>query len=154
MLLLLNVFLKVRAVYFKADSTISFFFQSSACSAGAPPTFIYSTINFLGVEGTFLDEIGPSKVVWCYFCFAGTVGAFSQLLKCYSKLLVQLNFLPQWEHLSFLMGGSQLYCLSAASLKKNLVHLLHLCLVLSVKHSIDCSVYFISLSVAVNVAST
>ena len=31
LLLLLNVFLKVRAVYFKADSTISSAFQCSAC---------------------------------------------------------------------------------------------------------------------------
>ena len=37
LLLLLNVFLKVRSMYFKADSSILGDFQCSACSAGAPP---------------------------------------------------------------------------------------------------------------------
>ena len=46
LLLLLNAFLKVRAVYFKADSLISLAFQCSACSAGAPPTWTSSAINF------------------------------------------------------------------------------------------------------------
>ena len=58
LLLLLNAFLKVRAVYFKADSTISGAFQCSACSAGAPPTCTSSTINFLGVERPFSNEVG------------------------------------------------------------------------------------------------
>ena len=61
LLLLLNVFLKVRAVYFKAESTISGAFQCSACSAGAPPTCTSSTISFLGVEDPFLDEVVPSR---------------------------------------------------------------------------------------------
>ena len=52
LLLLLNALLKARAVYFKADSTISGTFQCSACSAGAPPTCTSSTIN-LGVDGPF-----------------------------------------------------------------------------------------------------
>ena len=63
LLLVLNVFLKVRAVYFKVDSTISDAFQCSTCSAGALPTCTSSTINFLGVEGPFLHEVGPSRVV-------------------------------------------------------------------------------------------
>ena len=152
LLLLLNVFLKVRAVYFKVGFTISDTFQSSACSAGAPPTCTSSTINFLVVEGPFSVEVGPSRAVWRYFCLEGSVGAFSQFLKCFSKLLARLMVLPQWGHFSFLMGGSQWCCLSAASLEKNLVHLLHLCLVLSIKYSIGCSIYRTSSSVAVNMA--
>ena len=57
LLLLLNAFLKVRAVYFKADSTISGAFQCSACSAGAQPTCTFFTINFLGVEGPFSNAV-------------------------------------------------------------------------------------------------
>ena len=71
LLLLLNVFLKVRAVYFDAESTISGAFQCSVCSAGAPPTCTFSTINFfsveginfLGVEGPFSNEVGLSRIV-------------------------------------------------------------------------------------------
>ena len=63
LLLLLNAFLKVRAVYFKADSTVSGVFQCSTCSAGAPPTCTSSIINFLGGEGPFSTEFGPSIVV-------------------------------------------------------------------------------------------
>ena len=50
LLLLLNVFLKVRAVYFKADSTVSGISQSSACSGGAPRTYTFFTIKFLGLH--------------------------------------------------------------------------------------------------------
>ena len=119
-----NVFLKVRAVYFKADSTISGAFQCSACLVGAPPACTSSTIDFLGVEGPFLNEVDPSRVVWRNCHLAGCAGAFSQLRKCFSKLLARLMALPQWEHLSFLMGGSQWCCLSAALLKKNLCSVL------------------------------
>ena len=63
LLLLLNAFLKVKAVYFKVDSTISGAFQCSACSAGAAPTWTSSTISFLGVEGPFSNVVGPSRVV-------------------------------------------------------------------------------------------
>ena len=129
LLLLLNVFLKVRAVYFRMDSTISGVFQYSVRSAGTPPTCTSSTINFLGVEGPFLGEVNPSRAVWCIYCLAGCVGAFLQLLNCFCKLLAQLMVLPQFGHFFFLMGGSQWCCLSAASLEKNLVHLLNLCLV-------------------------
>ena len=108
LLLLFNDFLKVRAVYFKADSTISGVFQCSACSAGAPPTCTSSPSNFLGVEGPFSDEMSPSRVVWRYCCVLGCVGAFSQLLKYFSKSLAWLMVLLQWGHFSFLMGGSQL----------------------------------------------
>ena len=94
LLSLLNVFLKVRAVYFTVDSTTSGAFQCSACSAGAPATCTSSTINLLGVEGPFWDEVGPSRAVWRNFYLAGSVGAFLQLLKCFSKLLVQLRV---WE---------------------------------------------------------
>ena len=66
LLLLLNVFQKVRAVYFKVDATISGACQSSACLSGAPPTCTSSTMNFLGVEGPFLDEVGPSRDWWLY----------------------------------------------------------------------------------------
>ena len=59
LLLLLNDFLKVRAVYFKTDSNISGAFQCSACSAGAPLTCTSSTINFLGVQSLFSNEMGP-----------------------------------------------------------------------------------------------
>ena len=63
LLLLLDAFLKVRSVYFKVDSTISSALQCSTCSPGAPPTCTSSTINFLGVDGPFLDEVDPSRVV-------------------------------------------------------------------------------------------
>ena len=95
LLLLLNVFLKVRIVYFKADSTISGAFQCSVCSAGVWPTCTSSTINFLGVEGLFLDEVGPCRVVWHNCCLVGYVRAFSQRFKCFSKLLARLMALPQ-----------------------------------------------------------
>ena len=62
-LLLLNVFLKVRAMYFKVGSTISGAFEGSACLVGSPLTCTSSTVNFLGVEGPFLDEVSPSSVV-------------------------------------------------------------------------------------------
>ena len=107
LLLLLNVFLKVRAMYFKADATISGASQSSACLSGAPPTCTSSTMNFLGVEGPFLDEVGSSRVVWSNCCLEGYIGGFSQLPKCFSKLLAGLMALPKLGHLSFLMGGSQ-----------------------------------------------
>ena len=107
LLLLLNDILKVKAVYFKAEC--------SACSAGRPPSFTSSTINFLGVAGPFSDEMGPSKVVWCNCHLVGCVGAFSQLLKCFSKLLARLVVLPQWGYFSFLMGSSQWYYLSVGS---------------------------------------
>ena len=68
LLLLLNAYLKVRAMYFKADSTISRAFQCSACSAGAPPPCTYLTINFFGVKGPFCNEVGPSRVVWRSCC--------------------------------------------------------------------------------------
>ena len=133
LLALLNDFLKVRALYFKKNSTISGALQYSACS---PPTCTSSTIDLLGVEGSFSDEIGPSRVVWHNCCLAGCIGAFSHFLKCFSKLLAWLMVLPQWGHLSFLMGGSQWCCLRAALFEKNLEQLLHLYLVLSIKHSI------------------
>ena len=63
LLLLLNAFLKVRAVNFKADCTISGAFQCSACSAATSPTCTSSTINFLAVEGPFSNEVDPSRVV-------------------------------------------------------------------------------------------
>ena len=141
LLLLLNAFLKVRAVYFKADSTISGAFQCSACSAGAPPICTSSTINVLGVEGPFSNELSPSRVVRRNYYLLGCVGAFSQLLKCFSKLLARLMVLPQLGHFSFLMGDSQWCCFNAASLEENLAHLLHSWLVLLIKHSISCSIY-------------
>ena len=64
LLLPLNVFLKARPVYFKVDSTISGAFQCSACSTAAPTPCTSSTINFLGVEGPFLNEVGQSRVIW------------------------------------------------------------------------------------------
>ena len=95
LLLLLNAFLKVRAVYFKADSTISGAFQCSACSADGAPTCTSSTINFLGVEGLFSNAVGPSRVIWHDGHLLRCVGAFSQLLKCFSKLLGWLMVLLQ-----------------------------------------------------------
>ena len=129
-------------------------FQCSTYSAGAPPTCTFSTINFLGVEGRFSDEVDLSWVVWCNCRLAGCVKAFSQLLKCLSKLLAGWMVLAQWEHFSFLMGSSQWCCFSEASLEKNLLHLLYLRLVLSRKHSIGCSICRIFSSVVVNVASS
>ena len=152
--LLLNVFLKVRAVYFKADSTISAAFQCLACSAGAPPTCYSSTINFLGVEDPFSNAVGLSRVVWRNCRLLGCVGAFWQLLKCFSKLLARLMVLLQWGHFSFLIWGSHWCCLCTALFEKNLVHLFHLCLALSIKHSTDCFISCISSSVAVNMASS
>ena len=60
-------------MYFKAYSTISGVFQCSAYLVGALPTCISSTINFLGVEGPSLDEVGPSRH---NCCLTGCVGAF------------------------------------------------------------------------------
>ena len=140
LLLLLNAFLKVKTVYSQVDSTISGASQCSASSSSTPPTSTYSTSNFLGVEGPFSNEVGPSRVVWGNCHLLGYVGAFSQLLKCFSKLLARLLVLLQWWHFSFLIWGSQWWCLSTALFEKNLVHFLHLCLVLSIKHSIDCSI--------------
>ena len=154
LLLLLNAFLKVRVVYFKADSTISGAFQCSACSAGAPPICTSSTINFLDVEGSCSNEVGPSRVVWRNYRLLGCVGSFSQLLKCFSKLLARLMALLQWRHFYFSIWGSQWCCLRVAPFEKNLVHLLYLCLVLSIKHFIGRSSYRISSSVAVNMASS
>ena len=154
LLLVLNAFLKVRAMYFKADSTISGAFQCSTCLAGAPRSCTSSTINSFGVEGPFSDEMGPPRIVWRNCHLAGCVGAFSQLLKRFSKLLTRLMDLPQWGHFSVLMGSSQQCCLSAASFEKNLVHLLHLCLVLSIKYSIGCLICCIYPSVAVSMASS
>ena len=106
LLLVLNTFLKVRATYFKVDPTISGAFQCSACSVGSPPTCISSTINFLRIESPLSNEVCPSRVVWHNCCLAGCVGAFSKLLKCFSKLLSRLIALLQWGHFSFLMWGS------------------------------------------------
>ena len=117
LMLLLNLFLKVRVAYFKANSTTSSAFQCSACSTGASPNSTSSTINILNLEGPFFDEMGSSSVVWRDCHFAGCVGAFSQLLKCFSKLLARVMALPQLGHFSFLMGGSQWCYLSAASLE-------------------------------------
>ena len=104
LLLVLNAFLKVKAVYFKVDSTI-FRCQCSTYSAGAPRTCTSSTINFLGAEGPFLDEVGSSRVIWCNCCLAECVGAFSQLLKCFSKLLTWLIVFLQWGGHFFLFDG-------------------------------------------------
>ena len=104
LLLLLNVFLKVRAMYFKADSTISGALQCSACLVGEPPTCSSSTINFIGIESPFLDEVVTTSVLWRNCCLAECLGAFSQLLKYFSKLSSQLMALLQWVHLSFFDG--------------------------------------------------
>ena len=129
LLLLLNAFLKVSSVYFNADSTISGAFQCSACSAGTLPTCTSSTINFLDVEGPFSNEVGLSRIVWRNYRLLGCVGAFSQLLKCFSKLLARLVVLLQWGHFLFLICVSQWCCLNTALFEKNLVHLLNLCLI-------------------------
>ena len=98
LLLLSNVFLKVRAVYFNVVSFISGAFLCSAFSIRALHTCTSSTINFVGVEGSFLDEVDPCSTVWCNCYLAGCVRAFLQLLKCFYRLLVQLMALPQWGH--------------------------------------------------------
>ena len=82
----------------------------------------------------------------------GCEGAFLQLLKCFFKLLARLMVLLHWVYFSFLIWDSRWCCLSAASFEKNLVHLFHVCLVLSIRHSIGCSICCISSSVAVNMA--
>ena len=132
------------------DSTISGAFQGSVyCTS--------STINFLGVECPFSDDVGSSTVVWYNCCLAGCVEDFSQLLKCFSKLLARLMALPRWGHFSFLMGVSQWCYLSAASFEKSLVHLLHICVGFfkhSIKHSNVFSMYHISSSVVANMASS
>ena len=89
------------SVYFKEDSTISGAFQCSKYAVGASPTCTSFTNKFLGVESPFLDEVGPSGIVWCNCCLIGCVGAFSQFLKCFSELLVQLMTVPQWGDFSF-----------------------------------------------------
>ena len=152
---MLHAFLNVKAVYFKAEPTISGFFYFDVQHAHWCTTHLHLLHHqFLGVEGPFLDEMGPSRVFWHNFHLAGCVGAFSQLLKCFSKLLVQLMVLLQWGHFSFLMGGSQWCCFSTASLEKNLVHLLHLWFVLLIKYFIGCSICRISSSTSVNMASS
>ena len=85
--LLLIILLKVRAAYFKADSSILGSLQCLLCSAGAPSTCASSTINFLDVGILFLDEVDPSRAVWCNYCLTVCAEAFSQLLKYFSKLL-------------------------------------------------------------------
>ena len=112
------------------------------------------SIYSLSVEGPFSDEVGSSRAFWRNCPLAGCVGAFSQLRKCFSKLLARLMVLPQWRHFPFSMGSSQWCYLSVALLEKNLVHLLYLCCVLSIKHSIGCSFYRICTSVAANMASS
>ena len=152
LLLVLNPFLKVRAAFFKVDSTISGAFQCSTYSAGAPPTCTSSIIIFLGVEGPFMDEVSSSRVV-CRNCYlAGCVGAFLQLF----KVLLQVISTVDGFNAFFLFNRrfTVVCCFSVASLEKNLAHLLHLWLVLSIKHSIVCSICRISSSVAVNMASS
>ena len=116
-------FMKVTVMYFKVDSTILGGFQCSTCSAGAPLTYTQvGVVSFLGVEGPFLDKVGPSRVACRHCCLVGSVEAFSHHLKCFFKLLVWLMVLLQW------------CCFSAALLEKTLVYLLHLWLVLTIKH--------------------
>ena len=45
------------------------------------------SIYSLSVEGPFSDEVGSSRAFWRNCPLAGCVGAFSQLRKCFSKLL-------------------------------------------------------------------
>ena len=85
--LLLIILLKVRAVYFKADSSILGSLQCLLCSAGAPSTRASSTINFLDVGILFLDEVDSSRVVGCNYYLTVCAEAFSQLLKYSSKSL-------------------------------------------------------------------
>ena len=63
LLVVLNVFLKARGVYFKAESLASGPLECSACSAAGPPNCTSYTINFVGVEGPFSDEVSPSTAV-------------------------------------------------------------------------------------------
>ena len=100
--LMLNVLLKKKAVYLNANSPISGAFWCSACSVGVPSTCTFSTMNFLGVERSFTDEVGPSRR---NCCLTGCVGDFSQLLKCFSKLLAQLMVLPLWVTTFLLSDG-------------------------------------------------
>ena len=92
LMLPLNLFLKVRVAYFKANSITSSAFQCSA--TGAPPNSTSSTINILILEGPFFDEMGPSSVVWRDCHFAGCAGAFLQFPKCFSKLFTWVMALP------------------------------------------------------------
>ena len=116
-----------------------------------PPS---STINFLGVESPFSIEDGPLWVVWRNYYLLGCIVVFSQLLKYFSKLLAWLMVLLQWGHFSFLIWGSQWYCLNRALFEQNLAYLFHLCLVFSIKHSIGCSICCLFSSVAVNMTSS
>ena len=80
LLLLSNVFLKVRVVFFKADATILGAFQCSACLVVAPSTCTFSTINFFRAHSQvfsisivtlrkFLATESPLKMVKNAFCF-------------------------------------------------------------------------------------
>ena len=80
LLLLSNVFLKVRVVFFKADATILDAFQCSACLVVAPSTCTSSTINFFRAHSQvfsisivtlrkFLATESPLKMVKNAFCF-------------------------------------------------------------------------------------
>ena len=151
-LLLLNAFLKVRAMYFKADSTDSGAFPMLIMFSRCTTHLHFLHNQFLRCEGPFSNEVGPSRFVWHSCHLLGSVWAFSQLLQCFSKLLAWLMVLLQQGQFSFLIWGSQWCCLSAASFEKNLPHLLHLCLILSIKHSIGCTICCISSSVAGNMA--
>ena len=151
LLLLLNAFLKVKAVYFKLESTISDFFYFDVQHAHWCTTHLHFLHHQLfGVEGPFLEEVVSSSVFWRNCHLAGCVEAFSQILKCFFKLLAQLMVLLQYGRFFLLMVGSQWCCFSTASLEKNLAHLLHFRLVLSIKYSISSSIYRISSSALLN----
>ena len=82
-----------------------------------------STINFLRVESPFSIEDGPLWVVWRNYYLLGCIVVFSQLLRYFSKLLAWLMVLLQWRHFSFLIWGSQWYCLNIALFEQNLAYL-------------------------------
>ena len=96
LLLLSNVFLKVRVVYLKANSTILGAFQCSACLVGAPPTCTSSTINFskdaLSGLRQFLATENPLKVMKNAFCFNSKALFFSRYLSfCHYFLFMYRN---------------------------------------------------------------
>ena len=97
------------------------------------------------VEGPFSNAMDPSRVVWRNCCFLGCVGAFSQLLNSFSKLLARLMVLLQWGDFYFFwfeVHSSAVW--AQLCLRKIWDTSCILCLVFSIKHSIGCSICRIS----------
>ena len=105
LLLMLSAFLKLKAVYFKVEFTISDFFYFDVQHAHWCTSHLHLLHHQLfDVEDPFLEEVVTSSVFWRNCHLAGCVGVFSLLLKCFFKLLAQLMVLLPYGHFSFFDG--------------------------------------------------